>query len=40
MFLIIINDQYEVKSIDKLHYKIPAVLAHEEWHSQVLRMMQ
>ena len=30
-FLIINNDEYEMKSIDKLHYMFPAGLSHEKW---------
>jgi len=31
-FLIINNDEYEMKSIDKLHYAFPAGLSHDKWH--------
>lgn len=30
-FLIIDNDEYEMKSINKLHYKFPAGLSHDNW---------
>jgi len=32
VFLIIDNDEYEMKSIDKLHYAFPAGLSHDKWH--------
>jgi hypothetical protein len=31
-FLIINNDKYEMKSIDKLHYTFLAGLSHNKWH--------
>jgi len=31
-FLIINNDEYEMKSIDKLHYTFPAGLSHNSRH--------
>jgi hypothetical protein len=31
-FLIINNDEYEMKSIDKLHYTFPAGLSHDKWY--------
>jgi len=32
-FLIINNDEYEMKSIDKLHHTFPAGLSHDKWHN-------
>jgi len=32
MFLIIHNDEYEMKTIDKLHYMFPACLSHHKCH--------
>ena len=31
-FLIINNDEYEMKSIDKLHYMFPAGVSHDKLH--------
>jgi len=31
-FLIINNDEYEMKSIDKLHYMFPPGLSHDKCH--------
>ena len=31
-FLVINNDKYEMKAIDKLHYTFPAGLSHDKWH--------
>ena len=36
-FLIINNDQYEIKSIDKLHYTFPAGLSHDRRHKSDVR---
>jgi hypothetical protein len=32
LFLIITNAEYNMKSIDKLHYTFPASPVHDEWH--------
>jgi len=31
-FWMINNDEYQMKSIDKLHYMFPAGLSYDKWH--------